>query len=233
MAGRRPISAEALALASAGIAIIVYPMLAAGALERFAPRGVAAVALALLLGTLALRRRLEGAGWARLALAQAPGIALCALALLTNHALALTLLPAFVNLQLAWAFWRTLAQGPSMVERGAAFIQPHLPDFTRPYCRKVTALWALFFAVNAVLLAWLAFASPARLWPLYASELYFALVGALAISEFVVRKLLFRHYGRGPIDRAFAALFPARNTARGRRSQAYLAEMRRLGLKTD
>jgi uncharacterized membrane protein len=116
----------------------------------------------------------------------------------------------------------------------ATVIQPYLPPFTHDYCMRVTALWTLFFAVNAVVIAALAVVSPEHGWPLYTSRIYFALVAGITTVEFVVRKLWFRHYGRrSPVDRLLATLFPAENTARGRRSIAYLDEMRRLGLKTD
>jgi uncharacterized membrane protein len=231
VANRRPTPAEGLALAFAGAAVFLYPALAAQALQRWQPRGVAGVALAVLLGGLCWRRAADRDRG--LAPSWAPSLALIALALATNQELPLLLFPALVNLQLAVAFGRTLARGPSMVERAATFLQPYLPDFTRPYCRRVTALWTLFFAGSALAIAWLALASPERWWPLYTTRIYFAILVAFSAAEFLVRKILFRNYGGGPIDRVFKALFPAHATERGRRSEAYLNEMRRLGLKTD
>jgi uncharacterized membrane protein len=233
MAGRKLAPAQRLALGGVAVAVFCYPGLAAAALERWQPRGVAAVVLAIALLSFALRRRLERGGGGRRALRYAAEFALIAGALVTNQALALLLFPALVNLHLAAAFAGTLRSEQSMVERVALYIQPHLPDFTRAYCRAVTALWALFFAANAAGITALALRSPQRWWLVYTSRIYFAVVVALALVEFFARKLIFRHYSRGPVDRVLATLFPAQNTRRGRRSAAYLDEMRRLGLKTD
>jgi uncharacterized membrane protein len=233
MASRRPTAAEILLLASAGIAVFVYPVLAARALAAYGGREVATIALAVALGSFVLRRWLERRTTTGLLVQYAPGVVLLGAAILLDASLPLLLFPALVNLYLAAAFAWTLHRGPSMVERGAALIQPHLPEFTRSYCRRITALWVLFFGVNAGVIAWLALRSPGLWWPFYTTWIYFGAVTLFSGVEFLVRKIWFRHYGSGPLDRLFSALFPAKNTARGRRSEAYLDEMRRLGLKTD
>jgi len=216
-----------------GASAILYPLLAAAALERWQPRSVAWGLLGIAAITLVLRRTLEHRSAAALALECAAGLALIGTAIVTNDAAPLLLFPALVNLHLAVACARTLRSERSMIEQLAAAIQPYLLHFTRTYCRRVTALWTLFFAANAAAIPALAFASPAGWWSVYTSRIYFALVAGISAIEFLVRKLVFRHYGKAPIDRLLAAMFPAENTERGRRSIAYLDEMRRLGLKTD
>jgi uncharacterized membrane protein len=216
-----------------GAAAILYPLLAAAALERWQPRSVALCLLGVAGITLVLRRTQERRSVGALALEAAAGLALIGTAIVTNDAAPLLLFPALVNLHLAVACARTLRSERSMIERLAAAIQPYLPPFTRTYCRRVTTLWTLFFAANAALIPALALASPSDWWPVYTSRIYFALVAGISAVEFLVRKLVFRHYGKGPIDRLFATIFPAENTERGRRSVAYIDEMRRLGLKTD
>jgi hypothetical protein len=55
----------------------------------------------------------------------------------------------------------------------------------------------------------------------------YAGMGVLQAAEFFVRKLWFRNYTSRPLDRLLSRLFPAENTAPGRRSLAYIQEMRR------
>ena len=74
---------------------------------------------------------------------------------------------------------------------------------------------------------------PEAAWVSYTTRSYFVAMAVLGAVEFLVRKLYFRHYEGGPIDGVFAALFPAENTAMGRRSAAYIAAERAAGLRAD
>ncbi len=51
-------------------------------------------------------------------------------------------------------------------------------------------------------------------------------MAAVSAVEYVVRKSWFRYYAGGLLDRLWAAWLPAENTARGRRSLAYIREAR-------
>lgn len=215
------------------LVVFGYPLLAEAALARAEPRGFAFGMLVLTCLGLSLRRVVEGRSWASLLTQAAPGLALLGTAALRNEAVALLLVPALVNAYAAFGFGWTLRGERSLVEIVASRMQPHLPDFVRPYCRRVTLLWTLFFAANALGIAALAAFSPEDGWPRYTARLYPVVVTALSLVEFLVRKLHFRNYSGGPLDRAFAALFPAENTAQGRRTAAYLDRMRELGIKTD
>ena len=229
----RPTPSQALAVGIAVLIVVGYPMLIGDALRHFEPRSIAWAALAFTAATTAVRALFARPSLLGFAIQYGAGIALMALVVATNDRLGLLLVPALVNLYLALGTGWTLTTDQSLVERVAAFIQPHIPDFTRPYCRKVTALWALFFGANVVGIAALAFADAEPLWRLYTSRLYFLVITVLTVVEFVVRKIHFRNYSNHIVDRMFAALFPAKNTAQGRQSEAYLQKMRDLGLKTD
>ncbi|MDX1650410.1 MAG: hypothetical protein R3263_11210, partial [Myxococcota bacterium] len=50
---------------------------------------------------------------------------------------------------------------------------------------------------------------------------------AASAVEWLVRKVRFRYYGPGPLDRLLATWLPAENTPRGRRSLDYIRRMRR------
>jgi hypothetical protein len=102
-------------------------------------------------------------------------------------------------------------------------VEDDLPDFTLPYCRKVTGIWCLFLAANSVLVLALAVAAPVAWWALYTGALFYVLLGLLLAGELVFRKWWFRYYGDGPADRLFARAFPPERTANGRRSLAYVA----------
>ena len=229
----RPTPSQMLAIGIAVFIVVGYPMVVADALESYAPRTIAWAALAFMAATTALRALFARPTLKGFLIQYGAGIALLGLVLVTNDRLGLLLVPALVNLYLALGTGWTLTTEHSLVERVATVIQPHLPDFTRPYCRKVTALWTGFFALNALGIAALAFSGNEPLWRLYTSRLYFLVITGLTGIEFLVRKVHFRNYSKGPVDRVFASLFPAQNTALGRQSQAYLQKMRDLGLKTD
>ena len=114
-----------------------------------------------------------------------------------------------------------------MIERFARIIEGEMPDFTLPYCRKVTWVWCVFFAANSLAIVLLALAAPLAWWALFTGLVSYLLMGALFSGEFLVRKLWFRQYGNGFLDRALSALFPAEATENGRRSLAYIAARER------
>ena len=65
-------------------------------------------------------------------------------AAVTGDRVYLRLTPAWIYLGLAWAAAASLRGGSSLIERGARFLVPEAPAFVGPYCRVVTALWAVF-----------------------------------------------------------------------------------------
>ncbi len=111
-----------------------------------------------------------------------------------------------------------------MVERFARMVDHDLPDFTLPYCRRMTIVWCVFFVGNAATVVALAVLAPHEWWTLYTGVLAYVLIGLLLVGEVCVRKWWFRQFRGGPLDRLFARLFPPERTANGRRSLAYDAE---------
>ena len=155
----RPTARDLLGFALLGLALLVYPWAIDSALARFGVRPVAALLLALALAGGALP--LGAPGGLRIDLPRVPGFP-GAIALLLAGALGtgdvrwLFLVPAFVYLWLALLAAASLREPISLIERVARFLQPRAPDFIRSYCRKVTALWCLFFAATAATIAGLA-----------------------------------------------------------------------------
>ena len=105
-------------------------------------------------------------------------------------------------------------------------MQPHAPDFIDSYCRVLTRLWCAVFLGNAVAIAALALWQPLEIWRLYTERLAFAPMFALGILEFFFRKCWFRNYTTRPFDRLLSRIMPPENTERGRRSLAFIREMR-------
>ena len=138
----------------------------------------------------------------------------------------LLLLPALVSLYICWTFGSTLREGPPMIERFARIVEDDLPDFTLPYCRRVTAIWTAFLGLNALCVGVLAFVAPLGWWALYTGVVFYALLGLLFATEYVFRKLWFRYYSESLGDRVISRLFPPERTANGRRSLAYVARRR-------
>ncbi len=211
--------------------VLLSPLVANQAFAHFDVRTVASLFLALgLLGLASsLRRRPQIAG-IDLGFGAAPQlafVALAAAAAVTNDRLWLLFLPALVYAFLCWLFASSLGGGSSLIAKLARVVDPKAPAFIEPFCRKSTIVWASLFAVNALVIASLAASGPLRAWKLYSGVGAYLLLGAWALAEFLIRKLWFRNYTRAWYDRLLAWAFPAENTPEGRRSLAYIREMRR------
>ena len=143
----------------------------------------------------------------------------------------LRLVPAALQVLLAGLFLHSLRGGGSLFQDAARWIQPHAPDFIGSYCRKATVAFAILFVVQALALTGLALRVPGDDWALASCALVWLPLAVLGAIEWIVRKVWFRHYGRGPVDRVLSVLMPAERTERGRRSLEYVTRIHRdLGL---
>jgi len=206
--------------------ILASPFLLRPATKQIGPRAVAAFTLAGALLALVTRAVRGGAGLGLLGTQLSAVGLLAGLAVVTDQLVFLQLLPALVYLYLIWIFARSLEQPVSIIGQMARRVAPKAPDFIDPYCRKLTLVWCGVFAVNAAGISGFALAGRYDAWAWYSGAFSYFFMAAFQAIEFVVRKLWFRHYGRGPLDRVFARLFPSENTPRGRRSLAYIQQMR-------
>jgi uncharacterized membrane protein len=204
-----------------------YPLIVYFAYTRLGVRALAAFLLALYGISIALRLRSSATELRRL-LRQHLGLALLiGVALGTGDPSALLFLPVIVSLYLLWTFSMSLRNGAPMIERFARMVEDDLPDFTRPYCRKVTIVWCFFLAANALCVAILAAKAPLEWWAAYTGLISYLLVGALIAGEFIVHKVWFRYFGNSLLDRVLARTFPPQRTANGRRSLAYQEQRQR------
>jgi len=207
-----------------GGVLIAYPFALAAATPRLGVPGVAWLLLALAVFSIAVQAW-RGVALPRGAVAASLGVpVLLAGAAFSGDARLLQLVPSAVYLALAAGFYATLRSGDSIIERAARALVPEAPDFIRPYCRKLTALWALFFAATAIVAAALALAGKRSEWELFTGRLVYALMLVASGVEFLVRKTWFRYYFHGGwFDRIWAKLFPPEATPEGRRSMQHIS----------
>jgi uncharacterized membrane protein len=224
----RPSAALLITAGAALLVLVAYPAAAEAAIARFGVRAVAGSLLLLDAVLLLARFALDPGRQLRIALQQGGTLVLGALALASGDRLWLLLFPALVNATLCGIFLASRREDPCIVESLVLWLQPHTPDFVRPYCRALALLWGAIFGLAALAIAAAALLAPGA-WRMAALTGYAGAVVAVSAAEFVFRKLWFRHYTSRPLDRWFAHHFPAERTARGRRSMAYIERMKALG----
>lgn len=205
-----------------GLFYLAYPLVIYAAHTHLETRSVGGILLGLYGLSMLLRMRGSASDLWQVVRQHLALAALIATAVVLGNRTLLLLLPMLVSVYLLATFAWSLYQGPPMIERFARVIEDDLPDFTLPYCRKVTWLWCAFLVANALAVWVLAVAAPIGWWALYTGALFYLLLALLLAGEFVFRKWWFRHYGGGLADRLLARWFPPERTANGRRSLAYV-----------
>ncbi len=222
----RPSARQLAAGAAVVVLAFVWPLLSERLVEILGVRALATALLVVSAGSLFAVGRVVPS---ELALGRADSLALVALvgaAAVSGERVFLLLVPAWVQVALARMFWRSVQDGDSIFERVARAIQPYVPDFIRPYCRRSTLIFASLFLANAVVISVLALGAPLAYWRAFTGWIVWAVMAALAAGDFVVRKLYFRIYGGGPLDRRLARWFPSEKTAMGRRANDYVRDKR-------
>ncbi|NNL84181.1 MAG: hypothetical protein HKP27_00925 [Myxococcales bacterium] len=191
-----------------------YPFLVYFGLLRFGTREVALFLLVavLLRGGLAALLALPATGSNRerlrkLAVNFAPVLLLIVAGGLTANHRFLLALPVLVNVGMLAVFWRSLSGAASIVEEFARITDPDLSVAERRYCRTVTGVWCVFFALNGLVSALLALAAPISWWTLYTGFIAYLLVGALFAVEFALRRFRFRRFRNGAVDRVLRRLY--------------------------
>jgi uncharacterized membrane protein len=167
----------------------LYPILIFAGLQFLDPRTVGAIVLATLLvryrrNTLRLMADLSSWQWLALALPPLLGLAVIA----TNSETVLRLYPASISASMLLLFGATLLRPPTMVERFARLSHPELPPAAVRYTRQVTVVWCLFFAFNAAVAVYTAFAGSREAWALYNGFISYILMGILFAGERAVRR---------------------------------------------
>lgn len=175
----------------------------------------------------AFARRLMGIPVRMLSLPHVGALVIVAVTVSTGDVRCLLLVPALIYLMLCKLFWDSLSAPVTIIERVARFIVPFAPDFIRPYCRKSTIAWSVFFAANAAVIAWLALSGRTDAWRSYTGWQMFAVIGVICAVDFLIRKWWFRYYFHNNwFDRLWSRYFPAEATELGRQSSEYIRRKR-------
>lgn len=188
-----------------------YPFAVFLGLQWLSPRVLAFVIGLVLLVRVVVRGR--GRAWRHLSTLLGTAVlvgGLIGLAALLDDGRYFKLLPVVVNLGLFLGFARSLARGPSLVETLARLHYSRVPAEHLPYCYRVTIVWSVFFALNALFILWLAAAASLEAWTLYTGLIAYLLAGTLFVTEAVYRAWRFRHYEDGPGDAILRRIFPPR-----------------------
>jgi uncharacterized membrane protein len=110
------------------------------------------------------------------------------------------------NALLGWVFGHTLVAGATpLVVTFARMVHPALPAEIEAYARRVTVAWTLFFVVTCVVSTILFFAAPLAAWSTFAVLLQWPSVAAFFVSEYLLRRLLFRHFEHASLKQGFDA----------------------------
>jgi uncharacterized membrane protein len=107
----------------------------------------------------------------------------------------LLLYPTLVSLVMLALFSLTLWYPPSMIERFSRMLNMEIPPQAVPYMRVVTVIWCLFFAINALISAWLAWWGSMTWWTLYNVLISYLVIGLLIGGEFLYRGIYKRRHG--------------------------------------
>lgn len=151
----------------------------------------------------------------RVAALRLPAVAVVSAAagLIMREPRALLVLPSASQLAFGAVFLSSL-RGTPLVEHFARMRTPVLgPDRVR-YCRSVTVIWGVTLTVAAAIGLALAFWAPLAVWTVFTGIGSYVLVAVLFGGELVVRKIRFREYGSGPLQRLMAKVFPPRATTK-------------------
>ena len=191
------------------IITLCYPLVVYAGLRAVRARDLALVLGLLLVARLAQSwRRRDRQTTMRVALPTAAVAVVVLLAGVLDDGRLFLSVPVFVNLTFLVTFTRTLRHGPSMVETLARLQYSSLAPGGESYCRRVTIVWCVFFAVNVVVIASLAMAGALAAWTLYTGLLAYVAMGCLFAIEMTYRSWRFRHYTGAPLDALFRRIFP-------------------------
>ena len=98
--------------------------------------------------------------------------------------------PLLIHTGLFYLFFQSLKNRP-LIEQFARLDFPELPPEIELYCRQLTILWSVFFALNILGCLWLAFWGNDSWWVLYNGLIVYFLIAALMLGEYFWRRYRF------------------------------------------
>ena len=118
------------------------------------------------------------------------GVILATLTWIFNTEKFLLWYPVGLNSVMLVVFIASLFFPPSAIEIIARIREPSLNDDGVAYTRKVTIVWSVFFAINALVSAWTVLNNDMQVWTLYNGLLAYLAMGVLFVGELILRQRL-------------------------------------------
>lgn len=169
--------------------LLLYPLLVFVGIQRWSPRG-----LALLLLLVLIARALSlpnAAAWRDWRWPLLVGIGFALLALLLNDGQWLRYYPVLISLTMLVLFAGSLRWPPSIIERIARIENGGELDAREvQYTRKLTAIWCVFFLLNALIAVLTALQPSITWWAIYNGLVSYLLMGVLLFGERLFRNRL-------------------------------------------
>jgi uncharacterized membrane protein len=103
----------------------------------------------------------------------------------------LRLSPLLIHSSLFYIFMQSLHTTPLIEQFARLDFGDALPAEIKAYCRKLTILWAIFFAANIAGCTWLAILGDDATWVLYNGLIVYLLIGTLLLGEYLWRRIAF------------------------------------------
>ena len=128
-------------------------------------------------------------------------MAVAVVSLLSRRASLSLALPTLISVLLFVLFATTLRTERPMLERFARLQTAELTPGERAHCRQFTRIWMVFFLLNGGLTAALALWAPLDWWVAYAGAISYVLIGFMFATEYVLRRVRFRGFGKHFPDR--------------------------------
>jgi len=170
--------------------IILYPISVYFGLKYFSPSQLGLFLLAVFaLRVLVIRRQPAQRG-KQLIYTVIVGIVLASLTWVFDTEQFLLWYPVGLNCVLLVVFVVSLIIPPSAIEVIARLREPDLDEIGIAYTRKVTMVWSVFFALNALVAAWTVLYGDINIWTLYNGLLAYLAMGVLFASEMIVRRYI-------------------------------------------
>tara|TARA_R110001599_G_scaffold64023_3_gene179259 strand:- start:923684 stop:924352 length:669 start_codon:yes stop_codon:yes gene_type:complete len=116
------------------------------------------------------------------------------------------------NSMLCWFFAQTLLEGRTpIITTLARTIHPDMPDNVVRYTRKVTAAWAIFFAMQVLVSLIIFYMTSIEIWSVFANILNWPLVILMFVVEYLCRKRVNPDFKHATIKESVLAYFNNKN----------------------
>ncbi len=177
------------------ILIILYPVSIYFGLQYFSPSQLGLFLLAVFVLRILVIRKHPAQRGKQLLLTVFIGVILASLTWIFDTEKFLLWYPVGLNSVMLIVFIASLLFPPSAIEVIARIREPELNTEGVAYTRKVTMVWSVFFAINALVSTWTVLNNDMRVWTLYNGLLAYLAMGVLFVGELILRQRVRRKQG--------------------------------------